>query len=323
MTTHETSPDGYGPGTFVDRSFVPLPEDCSRILTWLAHQTPGFKADGETLKELIWQGQDLPILPGPLKAQALSAALHAMAGIVGKEIAAAREICVGNITIDIDQAGMYPASASLFAINGKSAADMVKDGTFFQLGTDLDHGALTKNPWYLRGWAIYPTKDSKHYQIMTNMNTPLYLKTFGLDSEAPVKGNDEAYEVLKSVFSKYSAAELDQKNMEHGFCGQTCYTPQQWRETVMGKRLAAHPLINYSREPGTADLPAVPFPAMMNDPRPLAGIRVIELARVIAAPALGAMLASFGAEVIKVQSPNLPDPNVSRFYLFHDLDSPL
>lgn len=164
-----------------------------------------------------------------------------MAGVVGKEIAAVKGVDVGNITIDMDHAGMYPESASLFAINGKSAADLVKDGTFFKLGIDLDRSALSKNPYHVRGWAIYPTKESKHYHIMTNITTPVYLLTFGLDSEAPVKDNDEAYEIFKSVFSQYRAAELEQKNKEYGFCGQTCYTPQQWRETVMGRRLAAYP----------------------------------------------------------------------------------
>ncbi|KAK4556860.1 hypothetical protein LTR86_005840 [Recurvomyces mirabilis] len=310
MATHETLHNVYGPGTFADTSFIPLPKDCPRILDWLAHETPGFTKGVEALQDVNWQGHDLPLLPGPLKAQALSAALHAMAGIVGKEIAAMRGTDVGKITIDIDQAGMYPASTSLVSINGKTGMDMVKDGTFFKLGTDLDHGALTKNPWHLRSWSIYPTKAPEvHYQIMSNMDAPRYLKAFGLDSEAPVEDNKEAYDIMRSVFSQYSARELDQKNMEHGFCGQTCYNPQQWRETEMGKRLAAHPLVNYRRVPGTADIPATPFLTIPSDPRPLAGIRVVELARAIAAPALGAVLASFGAEVVKVQSPRLPDPN--------------
>lgn len=84
----------------------------------------------------------------------------------------------------------------------------------------------------------------------------------------------------------------------------------------MGKRLSAHPLINYHRQSGIIDLPPVPFPMIPGDYRPLAGIKVVELARVIAAPALGQALAAFGAEVVKVESPDLPDPNVSCFLRF-------
>jgi crotonobetainyl-CoA:carnitine CoA-transferase CaiB-like acyl-CoA transferase len=58
----------------------------------------------------------------------------------------------------------------------------------------------------------------------------------------------------------------------------------------------------------TSLLPPVPFLEL--DKRPLAGIRVVELACVIAGPALGAALSASGADMIKVQSPNLPDLQV-------------
>ncbi|WP_049723688.1 CaiB/BaiF CoA transferase family protein [Gilvimarinus polysaccharolyticus] len=45
-----------------------------------------------------------------------------------------------------------------------------------------------------------------------------------------------------------------------------------------------------------------------SDPRPLAGIRVIEFGQLIAGPFAGCLLAYFGAEVIKVEPPGKGDP---------------
>lgn len=234
-----------------------------------------------------------------------------MAGIVGNEISTMRGQTTGKISIDTDAAGMYPATPSLVTIDGKNLEQLMKSGEANKIVRDLDHGALDKNPMYYRSWSIYPTKDPNvWYQIMGSLHPNELLQAFNLDPEAPVKTNDEAYQLIKAELERYSARELEMKCMEKGLCGQTCYSPQAWRETLMGKLLGLHPLINYKLQRQAYITPPVPFKET-SDKRPLAGIKIIELARVIAAPAAGAALASFGADVVRIQSPNLPDPNVS------------
>ena len=41
--------------------------------------------------------------------------------------------------------------------------------------------------------------------------------------------------------------------------------------------------------------------------QPLAGLRVVDMGTVVAAPAAAALLGDYGAEVIKVENPNIPD----------------
>ena len=145
---------------------------------------------------------------------------------------------------------------------------------------------------------------------MGNLDPEGFLKAYGIDPETPTKSRSDAYDVIKAEMSKYSAGDLELKNMEHGFTGQTCYTPKHWRETTMGKAMARHPVVDYKQVHGTSSLPPVQFPKIINDKRPLAGIKILELGRVIALPAAGALLAALGADVIAVQSPNLTNLGV-------------
>ena len=145
---------------------------------------------------------------------------------------------------------------------------------------------------------------------MGNLDPEGFLKVYGIDSNTPTKSRNDAYDIIKSEISKYTSGDLELKNMEHGFTGQTVYSPKHWRETTMGKAAARHPVVDYKQVLGTSAIPPVPFP-QTSDPRPLAGIKIVELGRVIALPAAGALLAALGAEVIAIQSPNLTNFGVS------------
>jgi formyl-CoA transferase len=50
------------------------------------------------------------------------------------------------------------------------------------------------------------------------------------------------------------------------------------------------------------------MPASSTNARPLAGLKVLELGQLIAGPFAGKILAEFGAEVIKIESPDGGDP---------------
>lgn len=94
--------------------------------------------------------------------------------------------------------------------------------------------------------------------------------------------------------------------LEKGLSGSIVHSPESWRRTEMGRSLARHSLINYTQQTQCPAISPTPLPNSV-DKRPLAGIKVVELVRIIAGTATGAALTSMGAEVIRVNSSKLKD----------------
>lgn len=301
----------YGPGTFIDASFTPVPEECKRLLKWLASITPGFIKDQDVLESVNFKGDEYPSIPGPLKSVAFTAVVHAMAGIIGQEISEMRGHKTGQITIDTNQVGLWLGTPIVAFLDGKDAPAISKSGEIAKIVPMSDKGCFD-TPLRFRGWAIYKTKTpNTWYQLHTSLTPGPAFRAIGIDPDAPgLKTKDEAHAHIQAVMETYEARELEMIFRENGCCGVTCLTPQAWRETDVGKSLARHPLINYARQTYVPDTPPVPF-SKTADKRPLAGIKVVELARVIAAPALCAGLGAFGADVVRVMSPHAPDVSVS------------
>src|SRR5262249_10290421 len=95
-------PDIYGPGTFTDREFIPIPADAARIFRLLAAQPPGFTTDESFLSKLQFSGEDYPVLPGPIKAVPVAAALHGMLGLAADEILTLRGLAAKNRLITVN-----------------------------------------------------------------------------------------------------------------------------------------------------------------------------------------------------------------------------
>ncbi|KAL1857808.1 hypothetical protein Plec18170_003032 [Paecilomyces lecythidis] len=319
-STHETvpNPDIYGPGTFIDKEFLPVPDDARRVFEFLARTTPGFTKDTRAWDSVQFEGHAEPMIPGPLKAPVVAAALHAMCGVVANELLAERTGQAAyeqSVTINTDQAAIWLGSVFKFRLNGSEASELVsmgKESSIFK--RDFEKGVFG-TPLRLRTTAIYPTKTTGvWYQLHGSLDADPVLRAIGVDPTTNCESPDEAYEVIRNQTQKFTADELEMIMVKNGFCGGICYTPDGWRKTLMGKRLASHPLVNYSRESYAIPTPPAPLP-VLPDRRPLAGVKVVELVRIIAGPVIGTTLAAFGADVIRVNCSNLPDINALQLTL--------
>ncbi|KAK0712739.1 CoA-transferase family III domain-containing protein [Lasiosphaeria miniovina] len=318
----------YGPGTYADQTFTTVPDDTERIFRLLASQTPGFTQDEALLSKVRFVGEEYPVLPGPIKAVSVAAAVHAMAGVIADEILAMRglENKAREVTISTTHAAFWLGTAAVLYLDGQSLASLGQQKKLKSLLPDWERG-WHSTPLKLRATGIYPTRTPDvWYCLHGSMNVPPMLRSLGIDPGEPgIDTNDKAAAHIAAVAAQHSAEELEMRNLLGGFCGSICFTPQGWADSPMGKALAAHPLVNVRPQTHSQHTAPVPFPPLprpteggdgiAEDNRPLAGIKVVELTRVIAGPQIGAMLAAFGADVIRVSAPHLPDLNTLQLTL--------
>ncbi|PSN60747.1 CoA-transferase family III [Corynespora cassiicola Philippines] len=319
MSSSDRIPDVYGPGTYTDKTFTPVPEDTARIFRQIASQTPGFTQDESVLSKVKFTGEDFPVIPGPIKATSVAAALHAMCGVIGDEILTLRgsEDKNREITVNTTHAAFWFGCVATAYVGGEDIFSLVAQKKINDLYPEWENGALGAGPLKYRTTALYPTSDPKTwYSLHGSMSQAPVLKSIGIDPDKKFDSNDEAAQYIASFTKKFSPAELEMNNLMNGFCGSICFTPEQWNNSTMGKSLAAHPLVNVKKQTHAVPTPPVAFPPLdPNDKRPLAGVKVIEMTRVIAGPQVGTVLASFGADVIRLNAPHLPDINIFQLTL--------
>lgn len=313
---HETIPgnDIYGPGTFIDKHDIPVPEDAHRVLAYIASHTPGFTQDNKLWDTVQFKGHAESMIPGPGKAPVVAAVLHAMSGILGNELVELRDgvpAKESSVTIDTDHAGLWLGSFALTHIEGTDVISRMKDHSVASLfKRDFQHGWGTGVG--SRATAIYQTKKPDvWYQLHGSLDANRTLQTMGIDTNVEFDSPKKYYDYIQEHVRQWSPDELEMHNVRHGLCGSICYTPEGWRQTEMGKRLAQHPLVNVSHEDYAIPTPPVPLPKIPSDRRPLAGIKVLEMVRIIAGPTIGTTLAAFGADVIRVNCSRLVDLHVS------------
>jgi crotonobetainyl-CoA:carnitine CoA-transferase CaiB-like acyl-CoA transferase len=103
---------------------------------------------------------------------------------------------------------------------------------------------------------------------------------------------------------QWNAFELEQAVDLAGGCAPAVRTPGEWRALPNTPYLAAEPLLDIRK---IADSPPVPLPAFTGAERPLAGLRVLDLTRVLAGPSCARILSESAAEVLKVTCGEHPD----------------
>lgn len=112
-------------------------------------------------------------------------------------------------------------------------------------------------------------------------------------------------EVARRV-AKHEVRELEEALVAAGACAAAMRTREEWAAHPQGSAVAASPLLVARR--GREGRGAAAGQACPD--RPLAGLRVLDLTRVLAGPVSTRFLAGYGAQVLRIDPPTWTEPGV-------------
>jgi len=140
---------------------------------------------------------------------------------------------------------------------------------------------------------LYRCGDGRWVRLHTNLphHRAGMLKLLGCDYER---------DAVQRALGRWQAERLETAAAEAGLVATASRSFAEWDAHPQGRAVAGLPLFRIER---IGDAPPRPFPA---GDRPLAGVRILDLTRVIAGPVCGRTLAAHGADVLLVTAPHLP-----------------
>ncbi|KAA8644663.1 CAIB/BAIF family enzyme [Aspergillus tanneri] len=298
--------------TMSDTNSVYSPvQEAGRIFSLLCGQAERLNLPVEVVEKKdavsFYSSYDEIYYPIPFKETETLAALK---GVEGSVAAAIADLRYGpspqsrKVRVSLERAMAFGSQAYMARVDGLSKLDPEVKKKL----KDTDLFAAQSNGYRRMSANLYKTKnEGEFFHIHGSLEATTTLNMIGLDGHRPdLTDYEDIIKVIESRVQKYSAAELEVMNAERRQAGVTAFTYEDFIKTPHGKLNVQQPPWKVSSLSG--DCPPTPFPSVRDGSQKiLEGVKVLDLCRIIAGPTIARILTEYGADVLKITSPNLPD----------------
>lgn len=317
MSTPKIIRHRFGP----DEPEYSVPKEARQVLEdqilqhpWIRQYIP--PEASKFASSITFVGNSEPSIPVNWRFAESAAALSALeASLVAALVHRKYNIKVSDAIINTDHAQLSIMSSYLWTVytsSGTSISALDDPGRIHDIIPNCNLGRRDSTLYRKMATGIYKTSDGQFFNLHANFTPDRTLDMLKLPRERDALNDQDA---VQPYIEK--CAEMTSSELEHLSCtvsklsGVICQSPEAFRQTEHGKAIKHVSLFEIHDRTNSAQQPCwwsdVP---QTSSRRPLAGLKVVDISRVIAAPTLSRYLAELGASVIRVGSANLPDISI-------------
>jgi crotonobetainyl-CoA:carnitine CoA-transferase CaiB-like acyl-CoA transferase len=225
--------------------------------------------DSAALAYLKLSGSD-PVLPSSFRVGAAAQASIAAAALAAAELRHRAGSTRQHVSVDMRHAAIEFRSEHYLTIDGGARANY---------GDPL--------------FGAYRAGDGRFVRL--HVNFPHHR-----DNVLKLLNCAPSRDAVEDALRQWDAVALETEAYQRGCVVAAMRSPQEWAAHPQAAAVAATPPVQIEKI-GAA--PARPLPQGL---RPLSGLRVLDLTRMIAGPVAGRVLAAYGADVMLISAPELP-----------------